>query len=561
MIRRIEGVFEFPQYANLVERNRARYIAILQIAAVIVTFAYVLFVPEWVLPSAAPDAPRVIALVAFAERPDLLIVYGGVVVLALATLALVHVKRLMAAGIALVLSVLLVTGILVLVTPDQSFDNVTFVTAFPLAAFLGFLLINQWGGIFTIIFCTMLLIADPGTLSVEEILGSVLVLTGTGVIGFFYLRLFDVAQLEEQRAVSGERTRFAEIISELTRLSSETRSLNQTLTDSLKLIQTNYSQFESAAVYLIDDKGLYAELAESVGVMRTSEQGRFTVGDVSPVGQAALSGTIQTRIIDGNLVEGAALLPGMQSQIAVPMHFGQRVLGVLDLQSSQRSPSSDLADLITLADALALVVNSVQQIEAARERLSENVRLAEQARNALTEVQRLNRRLIGRAWNEYLKEKREFASVEYDPASGTLTSADVSSPHIDAVVQSGRPHAADGVLAIPLRARGQVLGAIELELPPDAVIDPAQMELVNELADRFGLAIENTRLLEQSQSSAQRESLINVISARIQTTTNVEAMLAETARSLSELMQLDHVSIRLGTPDQLPPKRAMEEMA
>lgn len=38
-------------------------------------------------------------------------------------------------------------------------------------------------------------------------------------------------------------------------------------------------------------------------------------------------------------------------------------------------------------------------------------------------------------------------------------------------------------------------------------------------------------------------------------------MLAEMARSLSELMQLDHVSIRLGTPDQLPPKRAMEEMA
>ncbi len=561
MIRRIEGLFEFPQYANLVQRNRARYVAVLQVAAVIVTFTYVLFVPEWVLPSAAPDAPRVTALVAFAERPDLLIVYSGIVLLALVTLTLLHVKRLITAGITLVLSVFWVTGILVLIVPEQSFDNATFVTAFPLAVFLGFLLINQWGGIFTIVFSTMLLIADPGTLSAEEILGVLLVMTGTGIVGFFYLRLFDVAQLEQQRLVGGERTRFAEIISQLTRLSSAQQSLSQTLADSLRLIQTAYPSLESLAVYLIDDKGLYAGLAESVGVLRTSEQGRFTVGDVSPVGQAALLGTIQTRIMDDNLVKGAMLLPGMQAQIAVPMHLGQRVLGVLDLQSSQRNVNVELVDFITLADALALVVNSVQQVEAAQDRLRENVRLAEQARNALSEVQRLNKRLIGRAWNEYLKEKGEFASMEYDPASGALTSANVSSPYIDAVVQSGRPHAADGVLAIPLRARGQVLGAIELELPPDAVIDPAQMELVNELADRFGLAIENIRLLEQSQSSAQRESLINVISARIQTTTNVEVMLAETARSLSELLQVSHVSVRLGTPDQLPPMRAIEEIA
>ena len=73
--------------------------------------------------------------------------------------------------------------------------------------------------------------------------------------------------------------------------------------------------------------------------------------------------------------------------------------------------------------------------------------------------------------------------------------------------------------------------------------------MITEVSERFGLAAENTRLVEESQRTAQRETLINQITSRFQSAQNVEATLAEAARSLSETLSADKVKIRLGTPE------------
>ncbi|RMG84024.1 MAG: hypothetical protein D6712_12075, partial [Chloroflexi bacterium] len=52
---------------------------------------------------------------------------------------------------------------------------------------------------------------------------------------------------------------------------------------------------------------------------------------------------------------------------------------------------------------------------------------------------------------------------------------------------------------------------------------------------------------EESQRIAQREALVNEISARLQTRTDVETTLAEAARSLRDVLKVGRVAIRLTT--------------
>lgn len=562
MIERLRAFLEFSQYERVVERNRARYIALTQLAILVIVMGYSLVVPEW--EPTPGSGEQVVMLQAALTNPIPLLLILSVWVLTPTTLVLLHFQRLLAAGTTTLLGALALTLGSVLLQQGIAYDHLFYAMGSVTVILLAFLLTNPIGGGIVAAVTVMALIADPGTTPLEQLLGAIFAVISTAVISTLYLQSFDVARLEGLRVASGERSRLAEVIRGLTRLTSEQQALEPALAASLRLIQTSYPRFEALGVYLTDEADLYAELIQSVGVARTSEQGRYTVGDISPVGQATLLGEVQTRAESrGGLAETTSLLPGMRQQIVLPMHLDERIIGVLDLQSRERGTvyDEDLQAFIAIADALALVVSSARQLRDAQQRIEENARLAEQARNALAEVQRLNKRLIGRAWSEYLKENSAISSLEYDHASGSLTSATIDSPHIDAAIQTGRPQIIDGVLAFPLRARGQVIGAIEIDLPPDAAIDGTQIDLLDELGERFGLAMENVRLLEQSQRSAQRESLINVISTRIQTTTNVEAMLAETARSLSELLMASHVSIRLGKPEQLPPTRAIEEIA
>jgi GAF domain-containing protein len=551
MIERFRAYFKFSQYERVVERNRARYIAAVQIGVVIFALIYSIVLSDWFPRGAAPS------LTVFFDRPTLLFFTVGLFVLAGATLLLVRIRQLLAAGVTTMVSVVLITAGVVLIAPQLGFDHLLYAMTLVNTVMLAFLLTNLWGGVIMTALAVMMLIADPGSAPVEQVGGGIFALAGAAVICVLYQRSFEVARVEGGRAASGERTSFAEVIRGLARLASDQQPLEPAMAASLRLIQASYPQFEALGVYLIDETGLYAELIQSVGVPRTSAQGRYTVGDISAVGQAALSEKAQTH------AGSAALLPGMRQQIAVPLHLGERIIGVLDLQSRQPSVpyEEELQVFIAVAEALALVVNNTRQFQDAQRRIDENVRLAEQARNALAEVQRLNKRLIGRAWADYLKENSAVSSMEYDSASRTLAHAPVHSPQIDAALRQGQPQIVDGVLAFPLRARGQVIGAIEIDLPLDAAVGSAELALLDELGERFGLAMENVRLLEQTQRSAQRESLVNVISTRIQTTTNVEAMLAETARSLSELLATSHVSIRLGNPDQLQPAQASEEIA
>lgn len=372
---------------------------------------------------------------------------------------------------------------------------------------------------------------------------------------YAFLRFTEISRTEGIDSGGQERFKLAEINTQITRQASERMSLDDALNATLEVILENYPQFYHAQVFLIDEDGIQARLRASSREIGRSllERGHsLAVGSLSVIGQCTFKGTpvIALASAENTVHRENQLLQQTQLEAAFPLRIGEKIIGALDLQSANNEMLSeyDQRSFQSLADSLSLAIDNIQQFEAAKSRVEENQRLAEQARTALREIERLNQRLIGRAWSEYLSGRNTELGFDVD-LEGQHTELDIAwTPTLSNAAQSNAIVQEENIIAVPLRVRGTVIGAIEFELGPEGQFSPAEMELVQEVSDRFGLAVENTRLVEESQRIAQREALINEISSRLQSANNVETTLSEAARSMKETLHAEKVTIRLGIP-------------
>ena len=375
------------------------------------------------------------------------------------------------------------------------------------------------------------------------------------ILVYIFQRL-NAASREEGQAVEGlERFKLAEVNMRITRQASERENLDAALNSTLALILENYPQIYHAQVFLIDDDKVQARLVASTGDTgkRLIEKGHsLAVGSLSVIGQTTFKGepVIAAAGLGETIHRENILLPETRLEAAFPLRVGGDIIGALDLQSKTltRLVENDRLSFQSLANSLALAIDSIRQFEAAKARIAENQRLAEQTRQALREVEKMNQRLVGRAWSEYVKGKGEQIGLSANFQDKSIQPDLAWTDTLKAAIDTNNVVREGNIVSVPLRVRGQVIGAMEFELDENQDFSAEDLELISEVSERFGLAAENTRLVEESQRIAQRESLINEITSRFQAAQNVEATLAEAARSLSETLQADKVMIRLGVP-------------
>ncbi len=75
---------------------------------------------------------------------------------------------------------------------------------------------------------------------------------------------------------------------------------------------------------------------------------------------------------------------------------------------------------------------------------------------------------------------------------------------------------------------------------------PEDVNLLQAVAERFGLAVENVRLYEETRQAAEQEQRINDIAARFQSVATVDELLRITLTELSDTLGAEGGSIRLG---------------
>jgi len=90
-----------------------------------------------------------------------------------------------------------------------------------------------------------------------------------------------------------------------------------------------------------------------------------------------------------------------------------------------------------------------------------------------------------------------------------------------------------------------VVGVLNVSLE-EQVVASDTVSLVEEVANRLALALENARLLDETRQRAQRDRLIADITAQVRASMDVERILQTAVRGLGAALGTDRAFIKLG---------------
>ncbi len=338
-----------------------------------------------------------------------------------------------------------------------------------------------------------------------------------------------------------DRTQLIRSASEVARNAVSIRDFNRLLVEVANLISRRFGYYH-VGVFLLDELGENAVLraASSEGGQRMLNRGHsLAVGRVGIVGHVAGSG--KARIASDVGVDSHFFanpdLPQTRSEMALPMLASDKLIGVLDVQSTQSNAFSDDDVLIlqTIADQLAVSVENSQLLQdqvkyafTLRRIIEIDNRLASQTdyTQLLNDIPQIIRDHLNFAGVSLaLVEGDEIivqSSAASEPRLKTPVGMSMPLGHgiygrvIDAkspLVTVGTPQrTATGVTAslegtptticAPILSSGQVSGALAVTFeryrPGEKDIEVLEM-----LASQVSLVLENTQILEEMQQSLQ----------------------------------------------------------
>jgi len=219
--------------------------------------------------------------------------------------------------------------------------------------------------------------------------------------------------------------------------------------------------------------------------------------------------------------------------MALPLRVGGRIIGALDVQSTAPDAfqQTDIAIFQTMADQLAIAI--------------ENARLFEQARRDLQDIERLNRQLTGEAWRDYMSGRKADAPVGYQATEGDVKPVSAQDQADD-----------EKALSVPLKVRGQTIGLLDIAARDGSEPDVETRHMLEAVAERVALALDSSRLSEQSQRQAAREQILSRLSAELQATTDLDVILRVAAREASRALDTPqsfvHLTMSYSQPNDGP---------
>ena len=387
-------------------------------------------------------------------------------------------------------------------------------------------------------------------------------------------RLFGDIQQRHQELSSvyehtERRAHYLQTTAELARTISSLSDPQELLDKAVHLISEGLGLYH-AGIFLVDESGEWAVLqaTNSEGGQRMlARQHKLHVGEQGIVGWTTSTG--QPRIA---LDVGADAvyfdnpdMPDTHSEMALPLKRGDQVVGALDVQSTEAAAftEEDASVLQTLADQIAIAI--------------ENARLFQQTQRALEEMQALQRYYVAHEWRRLTAQRTEFAAeyrrrgiapletiwspemkialAQETPVSWPdLSAVDLPGDDQDGETEDLSSLPARSALAVPIKLRGEVIGVLDLQAtdePRDWTEE--EMSMVSAVADQVALALENARLLEETQRRAERERLTSQITARIRAAGDMDDILRTTVQEVRRALGVSHGVIRLGAESQLRP--------
>jgi len=394
--------------------------------------------------------------------------------------------------------------------------------------------------------------------------------------------IYNTRLLEESR----RRALQLETAAEIARDISTSLNLDEVLQKAANFIRERLD-FYHAAIFLLDATREFAVIREATGEagLQMKRMGhKLGVGSKSIVGYVAGQGEV---LIVNDTSKDATyyanpLLPETRSEAALPLKVGERILGVLDVQSAQPYAFNEdnIRTLQILADQMAVAVINSELFAETQEHLAQHrllhhittsaasgTTLEEALESAVNGLQvtlggdRVAILLMDRERNnlevkaavgyseEILQKRIPLGAGITGWAAAHRRSLRVGDVSVDSRYIQASPNTRSE-LAVPLIYRNEVLGVLNVESEQPNAYTENDEEMLGTLAGSLAAIIANARLLEQIRQQAERERLLYEITSRIRRSTDMKTILATTASELTKAVGAKRTQIRVGLAPQ-----------
>ncbi|HET9588607.1 MAG TPA: GAF domain-containing protein [Anaerolineales bacterium] len=350
-----------------------------------------------------------------------------------------------------------------------------------------------------------------------------------------------VADRTSELALANEkierRARQFEAIAEVANTISSTRDMDSLLPQIATAISKQFG-FYHVGIFLLDPRGDYAVLSAANsegGHKMLARNHKLKVGETGIVGFVTGTGKPRVALNTGEDVVffDNPDLPETRSEMALPLRVGEEIIGALDVQSTVPNAfdQEDINILTTLADQVSIAIQNARQYEATRE--------------ALAEANSLSRQFVQAGWQQFTHSQK-LIGIRHSGARATLLYGE--SEGNKSGDNSNRYPAASEVngetLAVPIKLRGEVIGSVNIQAPENRKWEPDELDIVTAIIERAALALENARLLQESQSRAAKEAKIGEVTARISSSIHIRNVLQTAVQELGQALPGSEVIIQ-----------------
>jgi GAF domain-containing protein/HAMP domain-containing protein len=317
------------------------------------------------------------------------------------------------------------------------------------------------------------------------------------------------------------------------------RNLEELLTRVTRLISQRFG-FYHVGIFLLDDRDEFAVLraSNSPGGQRMLAHGhKLRVGQVGIVGYVTSSGNARIALDVG---EDAVFfdnpdLPETRSEMALPLAIGSRIIGALDVQSTQENAFSeeDIQTLRLLADQTAIAID--------------NARLFSESQKAIETTKRAYGDMARSQWQELFREKQTISGLTILPRGQIVPAAGDASPEFERALASGAPVIYEDATTIylPIQVTGNTIGAIRLARKNNSRWTTEDINTAISLSAQLSTALESARLYEQIIERAKRESLVTDITSKIGSSIELDTIMQTTVEEISKLFKGSEVVLQL----------------
>ena len=335
-------------------------------------------------------------------------------------------------------------------------------------------------------------------------------------------------RVAERTAELAHKTSQLNAASLVTHETAAIQDLDRLLNRAVILIHEQFGCYH-AGIYLVNQRGDYVTLqaASSEGGKRLLERGyRLRVGTEGIIGFVAAEKKPRISLDVGKdaIFFDNPELPKTRSELSLPLVVRSKVVGVLDLQSSEVEAFKydDIDIFQTMADQIAVTI--------------ENARLLTESQLVISQLETISNENTRQNWKTELAVSKP--AFHYS-ATGVR--------QIERITQK----AGNNALDIPIVLRGQKIGQISLQRKSELHKWTRQEETVaNEVAAQTALALENIRLVERTRQRANREQAIANVTAHVRETLDLDTVLRTTVREIQKALNLQEAEIRLISQDK-----------